>query len=127
MLALALLHLLARFGLQVPLHFNDRHFLPQETVNGLQERLHLVDFQHALFRALLDVAEELGEAVHLRDRIFDAADHLLEQLIRILRHDTGDLAGDIQVFLHQGNRLGAFLPGARTQSSVSFFTSTSAG
>jgi len=80
-------------------------------MHGFQQRLHAVDFQHLLLLALIGIAQQSRQAVHLGDRIVDATHHLLEELVGILRHDVGNLAGDVQVLAHQRQRLGAGLPG----------------
>ena len=108
-LPLAVLGLLARLGLQVALHLHDRQFLAQEAMDGFQERLDLVDLEDALLVVLLDVPRQLDEPVHLRHRVLDRPDHLLEELVGVLRHDVGDLARDVQVLADQCRGLGPIL------------------
>ena len=55
--ALVLLDLFPSLRLQIALHFHHRDLLPQQAVDGFQERLDVRDFQHFLFLGLLDVAQ----------------------------------------------------------------------
>ena len=93
--ALALFDLFPSLGLQVALHLHHGDFLAQQTVNGFEKRLDVVHLDHLLLLGLLDVAQQFRQTVHLRDGILDAADHLLEELVGILRHDLRHPLGDV--------------------------------
>ena len=108
--ALALLDFLPSLRLQVALHLDHGNLLPHQAVDGFQERLDLIDLQHLLLLGLLDIAQQFGQTVHLRNLVLDAADHLMEELIRVLRHDLRDALGDVEVLAHQRCRLGAIFP-----------------
>ena len=82
-------------------------------MDRLQELLDVVDLEDLLLVVLLDVAGQFDEPVHLRDRVLDRPHHLLEKLVRVLRHDVGDLAGDVQVLADQRRGLGALLTAFR--------------
>ena len=104
-LPLLLFEIFPRPRLEVAAHLDDGDLLAQQVVDGLKERLGVVDLQDLLLLRLLDVVGEHCDAVHLDDRIVDRAHHLVEHLIGVLRVlgrcQVGNPPGGLQVVAHQ--------------------------